>query len=117
MGRKHIVPYALYRTEGYVSAYFAQQTGFSKDDLDLLWEALVNMFDHDHSAARGKMNARYLTIFKHGTALGNVPAHKLFDRVKVTRSGNADKPPRDFSDYIITVDDTPITGVTIESKL
>ena len=85
MGRKHIVPYAL-RAEGYVSANLAAQTGFSEDELKLLWEALVNMFDHDHSAARGKMNARKLIVFKHESALGNAPAHKLFDLVKVNRT-------------------------------
>src|SRR3989338_7395806 len=79
MGRKHIIPYGLYRVEGYISAFLAEQTGFNDDDLKLLWDALINMFDHDHSAARGKMNARKLVVFKHESALGNAPAHKLFD--------------------------------------
>ena len=86
MGRKHIVPYALYRAEGYISAALAQRTGFSEEDLDLLWEALLNMFEHDHSAARGRMASRKLIIFKHDSALGNAPAHKLFDLVTVSRS-------------------------------
>ncbi|MBN1283295.1 MAG: type I-C CRISPR-associated protein Cas7/Csd2 [Proteobacteria bacterium] len=103
MGRKHIVPYALYRAEGYVSAPLAAQTGFSQEDLDLFWEALTNMFEHDHSAARGKMSARKLIVFKHATALGNVPAHVLFERVKVERKGDAAKPARAFEDYRIVV--------------
>src|SRR3990172_9231702 len=89
MGRKHIVPYALYRAEGYVSAHLAAHTGFSEDDLKLLWEALNNMFDHDHSAARGKMNARRLIVFKHESMLGNAPAHKLFELVTVQRATEA----------------------------
>lgn len=103
MGRKHIVPYALYRAEGYVSAKLAEQTGFSDDDLGLLWDALANMFDHDHSAARGKMNARGLYIFRHDSAIGNAPAHKLFALIGIERSGDADKPVRSFSDYAVTV--------------
>jgi len=103
MGRKHIVPYALYRAEGYVSAKLAEGTGFSEGDLKLLWEALENMFDHDHSAARGKMNARGLYIFKHDSPLGNAPAHKLFSLVAVTRAAEQDKPARCFSDYSIAV--------------
>jgi CRISPR-associated protein Csd2 len=118
MGRKHIVPYALYRAEGYVSANLAAQTGFSEDDLKLLWEALVNMFDHDHSAARGKMNARKLIVFKHDTALGNAPAHKLFDLVTVNRATQETKPPRAFSDYEVTVSQTNVpAGVTLEEKI
>lgn len=78
MGRKNILPYGLYRAEGYISAHLAEQTGFLEDDLQLLWEALINMWDHDHSAARGKMNARKLIVFKHSSALGNAPAYKLF---------------------------------------
>lgn len=97
MGRKNIVPYALYRTEGYISASLAQQTGFTEDDLNLLWEALINMFDHDHSAARGKMCARRLIVFKHKTVLGSAPAHKLFETVVIKPC--QDKPPRSFEDY------------------
>ncbi|MBM4306880.1 MAG: type I-C CRISPR-associated protein Cas7/Csd2 [Deltaproteobacteria bacterium] len=118
MGRKHIVPYALYRAEGYVSAHLAEQTGFSEDDLELLWDAFTQMFDHDHSAARGKMNARKLIIFKHDTALGNAPAHKLFDLVKVKRSTGEAKPARAFSDYIVEIDRGSVpTGVILEEKI
>ncbi|MDY6987220.1 MAG: type I-C CRISPR-associated protein Cas7/Csd2 [Thermodesulfobacteriota bacterium] len=121
MGRKHIVPYGLYRAEGYISAHLAngdKGTGFSEEDLNLLWEALVNMFDHDHSAARGKMNARKLIVFQHSTALGNAPAHKLFDLVTVTRTNGDEKPARAFSDYAVHVkrDKVP-EGVTIEEKI
>ncbi len=106
MGRKHIVPYALYRAEGYVSAKLASDetkgTGFSEEDLGLFWEALEFMFEHDHSAARGKMITRKLFIFKHASALGNAPSHQLFDAVTV-RKVNGDAPPRQFSDYAISV--------------
>ncbi|MBI5874027.1 MAG: type I-C CRISPR-associated protein Cas7/Csd2 [Candidatus Omnitrophica bacterium] len=117
MGRKHIIPYGLYRTEGYISAFLGQQTGFSEDDLKLLWDALVNMFDHDHSAARGKMNARKLIVFKHDSELGNAPAHKLFDLVKVTRGGDSSKPARAFTDYKVDISRQTPTGVIIEEKL
>lgn len=116
MGRKHIVPYALYRAEGYISANLAAQTGFSEDDLTLLWDALTNMFDHDHSAARGKMNARKLVVFKHESALGNAAAYKLFELVKVERSSDETKPARSFSDYKVTIGSTP-SGVTLEEKI
>ena len=116
MGRKHIVPYALYRAEGYVSAHLAAKTGFSEEDLKLLWEALINMFDHDHSAARGKMNARKLIVFKHDTALGNAPAHKLFELVKVKRNTVETKPARAFSDYVVEIEKTS-DGVTLEEKI
>jgi len=112
MGRKHIIPYALYRAEGYVSANLAAQTGFSSEDLTLLWDALVNMFDHDHSAARGKMTARKLIIFKHDSPLGNAPAHKLFDLVKVERK-HGDGPARSFADYAVSFDPKAVPpGVT-----
>jgi CRISPR-associated protein Csd2 len=118
MGRKHIVPYALYRSEGYVSAHLAEQTGFSQDDIELLWNALGNMFDHDHSAARGKMNARKLIVFKHDNALGNAPAHKLFDLIKVRRKDNEVKPARAFSDYVIEIEKASVpVGVTLEEKI
>jgi len=118
MGRKHIVPYALYRSEGYVSAHLAEQTGFSQDDLELLWSALGYMFDHDHSAARGKMNARKLIVFKHDTDLGNAPAHKLFDLAKIRRSSTESKPARAFSDYVIEIDKASVpVGVTLEEKI
>jgi len=118
MGRKHIVPYALYRAEGYVSAHLAAQTGFSEEDLKLLWDALVNMFDHDHSAARGKMNARKLIVFRHESPLGNAPAHKLFELVKVKRSTDEAKPARAFSDYIVEVDRSNVpAGVSLDEKV
>ncbi len=107
MGRKHIVPYALYRAEGYVSAKLANHptkgTGFSEEDLQLLWEALLNMFEHDRSAARGKMATRKLIVFKHESDLGNAPAHVLFDLVKVQRKPGVSV-PRKFSDYEVTID-------------
>jgi CRISPR-associated protein Csd2 len=102
MGRKNIVPYGLYRTEGYISAHLAAQTGFSTDDLDLLWEALANMFEHDHSAARGKMAARKLFVFKHESALGNAPAHKLFEVIEVMPKHDPAAPARAFTDYEVT---------------
>jgi CRISPR-associated protein Csd2 len=118
MGRKHIVPYALYRAEGYISANLAEKSGFSESDLQLFWEALANMFEHDHSAARGKMNARKLNVFKHATPLGNAPAQKLFERVKVERSaGCEEKPPRAFSDYRVSLDKAALPpNVQIEEK-
>jgi CRISPR-associated protein Csd2 len=103
MGKKNIVPYGLYRTEGYISAHLANQTGFSEEDLELFWEALTNMFEHDHSAARGKMAARKLFVFKHDTPLGNAPAHTLFDLIEVKGKNGDDAPPRGFSDYQIVV--------------
>jgi len=118
MGRKHIVPYALYRVEGYISGHLAAQTGFSENDLNLLWDSLINMFDHDHSAARGKMNARKLIVFKHDSMLGNAPAHKLFDLVTVKRSTDITKPARAFSDYDVQIDrDNVPQGVTLEGKI
>jgi CRISPR-associated protein Csd2 len=103
MGRKNIVPYGLYRAEGYVSAHLAKQTGFSTDDLELLWEALINMFEHDHSAARGKMAARNLIVFKHESPLGNAHAHKLFELVEVKPKHDPSMPARAFSDYEVLV--------------
>lgn len=102
-GKKHTIPYGLYRAEGYVSAFLAQQTGFSDKDLEVLWNALINMFEHDHSAARGKMNARGLKVFKHASDLGNAPAHKLFDLVQIGRSTDEKRPARSFSDYKVIV--------------
>lgn len=117
MGRKHVVPYGLYRAEGYISAFLAESTGFNNEDVNLLWEALINMFDHDHSAARGKMNARKLVVFKHESALGNAPAHGLFDLIKVERVGDASKPSRAFSDYRVEVSKQVPAGVSVEEKL
>jgi CRISPR-associated protein Csd2 len=104
MGRKFTVPYGVYCARGYISAHLAQQTGFSDDDLALFWEALQNMFEHDRSAARGQMSTRGLYVFKHGTALGNAPAHSLFDRIDVRKKDGVDA-PRHFFDYIVTVDE------------
>lgn len=121
MGRKNIVPYALYRTEGYISASLAQQTEFTEDDLNLFWDALINMFDHDHSAARGKMCPRKLVVFKHNSKLGNAPAHKLFETIKIKSCDK--KPPRSFGDYeanITSPKDGPLdgfSGVTVINKL
>jgi CRISPR-associated protein Csd2 len=116
MGRKNTVPYGLYVTHGFVSAHLAAQTGFNEDDLSLLWEALVNMFEHDRSAARGMMSTRKLVIFKHDSALGNTPAYSLFDRVKIERK-DADKVARDFADYIVTIDDKVLpSNIKIEVK-
>lgn len=104
MGRKFVVPYGLYRTDGYVSANLARKsTGFSEEDLKLLWEAILNMFEHDHSAARGKMAVRELIVFEHENELGNAPAHKLFDLVKVKKQDDCIA-PRAYSDYIVTID-------------
>lgn len=112
MGRKSIIPYGLYLSEGFISAHLAGQTGFSESDLDLFWEALANMFDHDRSAARGKMAARKLIIFKHDSILGSVPAHTLFERVMIERVGvdkslnevpSFQKPARAFTDYRVTI--------------
>ncbi|MBP3310646.1 MAG: type I-C CRISPR-associated protein Cas7/Csd2 [Butyricicoccus sp.] len=104
MGRKHIVPYALYRCEGYVSANLARKTtGFSEDDLALLWQAILNMFEVDHSAARGKMAVRQLIVFKHDSELGNAPAYKLFDTVTVARKDGVVS-PRAYSNYTVTID-------------
>ncbi len=102
MGRKFTVPYGLYLCHGFVSAPLAEQTGFSEEDLSLLWEALTNMFENDRSAARGEMTTRKLIVFKHDSKLGNAPAHKLFDLVTIERKDES-KPPRAFSDYIVTI--------------
>lgn len=114
MGRKHIVPYGLYVARGFISAKFAERTGFSGDDLEFFFDALKNMFEHDRSAARGEMATRKVIAFKHANALGNAPAHALFDRVKIQRQiggeardidGRLDNypPARKFADYTITI--------------
>ena len=103
MGRKHTVPYGLYVTRGFVSSHLAAQTGFSDSDLDLLWEALANMFEHDRSAARGEMATRGLYVFKHDSQLGNAHAHSLFARIRPERKGG-DVVPRDFADYQVSID-------------
>lgn len=102
MGRKMYVPYGLYRLHGFISAPFARQTGFKDEDLELFWSALKNMFDHDHSAARGEMSLQKLIVFKHATDLGNAPAHTLFDLVSVERKDSS-MPPRTFSDYDVQI--------------
>ena len=120
MGRKSIVPYGLYRAHGFVSAKLAEKTGFGEDDLGKLWQALQMMFEHDHSAARGEMVARKLIVFKHQNALGNIPSHKLFDRVSVTRvSGEKNTPASEYKDYKVTVDTDSLDsdGVTVTEVL
>jgi len=118
MGRKHILPYGLYRAHGFVSAKLAERTGFSDDDLKLLWQALINMFEHDHSAARGEMAARKLIVFEHASAMGNAPAHKLFEAVKVERVGDDDSPARSFADYKVSVaSDAVPAEVTVRELL
>ena len=113
MGRKHIVPYGLYRMEGFISAPLAEKTGFSDGDLQLLWDALTNMFDHDRSAARGLMATRRLIAFRHESRLGNAPAIGLFERVKVGRVDET-QPARSFADYLVTVDKGGLpSGVTV----
>ena len=117
MGRKSVIPYALYRAEGYVSATLAQKsTGLTEEDLEILWEAIINMFEHDHSAARGKMCMRKLYIFRHDHALGNCPAHLLFDRIQ-TEAINPMTPARNFRDYRITVEGDIPAGVTLIERL
>lgn len=112
MGRKYIIPYGLYRLEGYVSANLARKvTGFSEEDLELLWQAILNMFENDHSAARGKMAVRKLIIFKHNSELGCAPAYKLFDSVKVERREEIEL-PRSFSDYRVEIAQELPEGVT-----
>lgn len=119
MGRKHIIPYGLYRVHGYISAKLAERTGFSEDDLELLWRSLINMFEHDRSAARGEVSARKLVIFKHDNPMGNAPAHKLFDSVKVERvDGEVDSPARQYSDYRVSVDSESLpAGVSVDERL
>ena len=117
MGRKYIVPYGLYRCEGYVSANLAKKTtGFSEEDLELLWEAILNMFEDDHSAARGKMAVRELIIFRHDSAMGCAPAHRLFDLVTVERR-DPSAAPRRYQDYTVTVDEAALPqGVTCQRR-
>jgi CRISPR-associated protein Csd2 len=112
MGRKHIVPYGLYRAHGFISAHLAKKTtGFSDDDLSKLWQALEQMFEHDRSAARGEMVGRHLVVFKHATALGNAHSHELFERVVVDRvQGEKGSPAQAFSDYSVKLDGQAIKG-------
>lgn len=113
MGRKHTVPYGLYMAHGFVSSFLAKQTGFSEDDLQLLWQALAQMFEHDRSAARGEMTTRGLYIFKHESELGNAPAHALFERIQA-KLKNGVTVARAFSDYEVTVNDNALpVGTTL----
>ena len=115
IGRKYIVPYGLYRAEGYVSANLARKiTGFSEDDLELLWDAIINMFENDHSAARGKMAVRELIVFKHSKELGDCPAYKLFDAVEVKKNDGVEY-PRKYQDYTITIHEDEIPD-SVEMK-
>jgi len=115
MGRKATVPYALYRTHGFVSPSLAAQVGFSTADLNLLWDGFARMFDDDRSAARGFMASRALLIFEHSSGLGNAPAHRLFDLI-TSRRRDPERPPRDFSDYEILVDQSVPQGVTLDTR-
>jgi len=116
MGRKFTVPYGLYAAHGFVSAFLAKQTGFDEDDLELLWQALAQMFEHDRSAARGEMSTRGLYVFKHDGELGNAPAHSLFARIQ-TKLKDGVTVPRDFSDYTVTVDEPEVPGVELLRKV
>lgn len=118
MGRKYIVPYALYQAEGYVSANLARKsTGFTEEDLELLWKAIINMFENDHSAARGNMAVRELVVFKHDSELGNAPSYKLFERVHVQKK-DVNKVSRSFDDYEVTVNDAELpAGVTCKRMI
>jgi len=117
MGRKYTVPYGLYMSHGFISAHLANQTGFSDADLELLWQALLNMFEHDRSAARGMMSTRGLYVFEHGTALGNAAAHDLFDRVTIKRKDASTGPARSFKDYAVVVNDENLGQVKLIKKL
>lgn len=113
MGRKHTVPYGIYVAHGFISSFLAKQTGFGEEDLELLWQALESMFEHDRSAARGEMSTRGLYVFKHDSELGNAHAHALFDRVKIQRKDGVEV-PRAFADYAVTVaEDNLPPGVTL----
>ena len=117
MGRKHTVPYGLYRAHGFVSAFLARQTGFSEDDLALFWQALGQMFEHDRSAARGEMTTRGLYVFKHDSELGNAPAHALFERIQLKRK-NEVTVPRGFNDYDVVVNEADMpAGVSLLRKV
>ncbi len=116
MGRKHTVPYGLYAAHGFVSSFLAKQTGFSDEDLELLWQSLAQMFEHDRSAARGEMATRGLYVFKHDSELGNAPAHALFERIQ-PRLKDGVTVPRSFTDYEMTVNETAMpSGVTLMRK-
>ena len=112
MGRKFTVPYGLYIAHGFVSVHLANQTGFGEEDLELLWQALANMFEHDRSAARGEMATRGLYVFKHDSELGNAPAYQLFERIQIQK--NSETPARAFGDYKVTIDDADLQGITLQ---
>ena len=117
MGRKHTVPYGVYVAHGFVSSFLAKQTGFSEFDLDLLWQALEHMFEHDRSAARGEMATRGLYVFKHDSELGNAHAHALFDRIKVARKAEVDV-ARSFADYEVSIDEANLpSGVSLIKRV
>ncbi|MGE3298507.1 MAG: type I-C CRISPR-associated protein Cas7/Csd2 [Porticoccaceae bacterium] len=117
MGRKHTVPYGLYMAHGFVSSFLAKQTGFSGEDLDLLWQALAQMFEHDRSAARGEMTTRGLYVFKHDSELGNAPAHALFERIQPKRKDGVSV-PRGFNDYEVVVNEADMPpGVSLLRKV
>lgn len=116
MGRKHTVPYGVYVAHGFVSSFLAKQTGFSEEDLELFWQALEQMFEHDRSAARGEMATRGLYVFKHDSELGNAHAHALFDRIQVKKKEGVDV-ARNFTDYSITVDQNLPAGVTLIQRV
>ena len=117
MGRKHTVPYGIYVAHGFVSSFLAKQTGFGEEDLELLWQALEQMFEHDRSAARGEMSTRGLYVFKHDSELGNAHAHSLFDRIKIKRKDDVDV-PRSFGDYEVSVDEAGLpAGVTLIKRV
>jgi CRISPR-associated protein Csd2 len=117
MGRKNLIPYGLYRCHGFISANLAQETGFTTADLDLFWEALAMMFDHDRSASRGTMAPQALLVFEHATPLGNAPAHKLFERVRIAAKPGVNA-PRSFADYDLVIDDAKLpTGIKLHRRL
>lgn len=115
MGKKTFIPYGLYRAEGYVSALLAQKTNFTEEDLEILWNSIINMFEIDHSAARGKLCMRKLIVFKHASLLGNAPSHILFDKIIVEKKADVEV-ARKFSDYTVTIEEMP-EGVEIIEKL
>lgn len=113
MGRKHTVPYGVYVAHGFISSFLAKQTGFGEEDLELLWQSLENMFEHDRSAARGEMATRGLYVFKHDSELGNAHAHALFERIAIQRKEGVEV-PRSFGDYLVRVDDANLpNGVSL----
>ena len=117
MGRKHTVPYGLYVAHGFVSSFLAKQTGFGDDDLELLWQALEHMFEHDRSAARGEMSTRGLYVFKHDSELGNAHAHALFDSIAISRKAGVEV-PRSFGDYEVSIDEAGLpAGVTLIKRV